>query len=154
MLRRFYPAVLITTLLLATVPVVASSVPVVQGSIAGIELCPQSICGSAIFTGEFTGLVNGRLERGVFLGAITHDALPEEAGDSASITGGLWLIRTPRRTLSGYVMPAGTLTNYGDNTFTVNMTMVLLRGGVGMLHFSGLLNHTPFPPTIIGTVSQ
>ena len=153
MLRRFYPAVLVATLLLATVPVAADSVPVIQGSIAGVELCPQSICGSAIFTGEFTGLVNGRPERGVFLGAITHDPLPE-AGDSAFITGGLWLIRTPRRALSGYVMPGGTLTNNDDNTFTVDMTMVLLRGGVGTLHFSGLLNHNLFPPTIIGTVSQ
>ena len=153
MLRRFYPAFLVATLLLATVPVVASSIPVVQGSIAGIELCPQSICGSAIFTGEFTGLVNGRPERGVFLGAITHDPLPE-AGDSAFITGGLWLIRTPRRALSGYVVPGGMLTNNGDNTFTVDMKMVLLRGGIGTLDFSGLLNHTPFPPTIVGTVSQ
>ena len=153
MFRRFHPAVLVATFLLATVPVLADSVPVVQGAIAGIELCPQSICGSAIFTGEFSGLVNGRPERGVFLGAITHDPLPEP-GDSAAITGGLWLIRTPRRALSGYVWPGGTLTNNGDNTFTVDMTMVLLRGGVGTLHFTGLLNHTPFPPTIIGTVSQ
>ena len=153
MLRRFCPAVLVATLLLAAVPVAADSVPVIEGSIAGVELCPQSICGSAIFTGQFTGLVNWRAERGVFLGAITHDPLPEPDG-SASITGGLWLIRTPRRTLSGYVMPGGRLTNNGDNTFTVDMTMVLLRGGVGTLHFSGLLNHNPFPPTIIGTVSQ
>jgi hypothetical protein len=116
-------------------------------------LCPQSICGSAIFTGEFNGLVNGRPERGVFLGAITHDPLPAD-GESAAITGGLWLIRTPRRALSGYVVPGGKLTNNGNNTFAVDMTMVLLRGGVGTLDFSGLLNHNPFPPTIIGVVSQ
>ena len=153
MLRRFDPAVFIVALLIATVPVTADSVPVIEGHIAGVELCPQSICGSAIFTGQFTGQVNGRPERGVFLGAITHDSLPEPS-ESAFITGGLWVIRTPRRVLTGYVMPGGTLTNNGDNTFTVDMTMVLLRGGVGTLHFTGLLNHTPFPPTIIGTVSQ
>ena len=153
MLRRFSPAVLVATLLLATVPVAADSVPVIEGSISGVELCPQSICGSAIFTGQFTGLVNGRSERGVFLGAMTHDPLPEP-GDSAAITGGLWLIRTPRRALSGYVLPGGTLMNNGDNTFTIDMTMVLLRGGVGTLQFTGRLNHTPFPPTIIGTISQ
>jgi hypothetical protein len=153
MLRRLYPAILVATLLLATLPVAADSVPVIEGSIAGVEFCPQSICGSAIFAGQFTGLVNGRSERGVFLGAITHDPLPE-AGDSAFITGGLWLIRTPRRALSGYVLPVGTLTNNGNNTFTVEMTMVLLRGGVGTLQFTGLLNHNVFPPTIIGTVSQ
>jgi len=42
----------------------------------------------------------------------------------------------------------------GGNTFTVDMTMVLLRGGVGTLQFTGLLNHNVFPPTIIGTISQ
>jgi hypothetical protein len=153
MLRRFYPAVFVVALLIATVPVTADSVPVIEGYIAGVELCPQSICGSAIFTGQFAGQVNGRPERGVFLGAITHDPLPE-AYQSAFITGGLWVIRTPRRVLSGYVMPGGTLRNNGDNTFTVDMTMVILRGGVGTLQFSGLLNHNVFPPTIIGTVSQ
>jgi hypothetical protein len=153
MLRRFDPAVFIVALLIATVPVTADSVPVIEGHLAGLELCPQSICGSAIFTGAFAGQVDGRPERGVFLGAITHDPLPE-AYDSAFITGGLWVIRTPRRVLTGYVMPGGTLTNNGDNTFTVEMTMVILRGGVGTLQFFGLLNHNVFPPTIVGTVSQ
>src|SRR5205814_10089006 len=73
MLRQFYSAVFVVALLIATIPVTADSVPVIEGYIAGVELCPQSICGSAILTGEFFGHVNGRPERGVFLGAITHD---------------------------------------------------------------------------------
>ena len=151
--RRVRPAVLVMILLLSTLPIAAVSDPVIAGQIRGIEFCPQSICGAAIFGGDFVGSVNGIPTRGVFVGAITHDPLPEP-GDSAFITGGTWVIRTARRSFSGFVFPGGTLTNNGDNTFSVDMTMVILRGGAGTLHFSGLLNHNPFPPTIIGTVSQ
>jgi len=129
----------------------ADSNPQIAGFVAGLELCPQSICGSAVFAGRFVGRVDGRLAFGTFLGAINHDPLPEPY-ETASITGGQWLIWTWRNRFEG-VAPRGTLTNNGDNTFTVVLNMVLTDGGVGTITFTGLLDHNVFPPTIAGTIT-
>jgi hypothetical protein len=152
MRRRLLPAFLVTALL-TTVPIAADSIPFIEGNIEGIELCPQSICGAAFFVGEFAGHVNAFPRHGVFFGAITHQPLPEP-GETSFITGGTWLIRTPFRTFLGVVLPGGTLTNNGDNTFTVTLEMIITRGGSGALTFTGTLSHDVFPPTIVGTVLQ
>lgn len=151
MLRR--TTLSIALILVSTLPVTAVSNPVITGNIAGVELCPQSICGAAVFAGDFIGQVDSRPARGVFWTGITHDPLPTEMGDISGIDGGVWLIRTRGQMFSG-VVADGTLTNNGDNTFTVALTLVLGRGGNGTLTFDGILDHNPFPPTIIGTVSQ
>jgi hypothetical protein len=153
MRRRILPAFLVTALLLTTLPVAADSIPVIEGDIDGIELCPQSICGAAFFIGQFAGHVNALPRQGVFLGAITHQPLPEP-DETSFITGGTWLIRIPFRTFRGVVLPGGTLTNNGDNTFTVAITMLITQGGTGTLNFTGTLSHEVFPPTIVGTLSQ
>ena len=137
---------------LASLPVGAASRPVITGTISGVEVCPQSVCDQAIFTGNYAGTINGKPSSGVFLVGITHEDLPGAGGTSA-ITGGSWMIRTKSRIFTGRIL-GGTLTNNGDNTFTVSLTMEIEKGGNGTLTFNGLLDHNDFPPTIVGTLSQ
>jgi hypothetical protein len=149
-------AVSLVIFMLAIVPIAADSTSI-NGAIAGIEICPQSICKAAIFIGDFEGQINGRPRSGAFLGAINHEDLPVDGGMSF-ITGGTWLIWTPLRTVSGFVLPGGTLTDNGNNTFAVEMSMVITKGGSGLLTFKGTLDHNPLlngqPPTISGTISD
>jgi hypothetical protein len=44
--------------------------------VSGIELCPQFICGSAIFSSVFQGSVDDKPTKGVFSVSVNHDALP------------------------------------------------------------------------------
>ena len=141
-------------LAIASVPILAVSNPAITGTISGVELCPQSICGEAVFAGSFAGKIKNRPVAGVFWGGITHDDLPTTVGDTAAITGGTWMIRTRTQVFAGTVESGGTLTFNGGNTYTVSMTMDLTSGGTGTLTFNGLLDHNPFPPTIVGTISQ
>jgi hypothetical protein len=153
-MRRHLPlAVLATMLMLRPLPVAADSIPVIEGNITGIELCHQELCGAAFFAGDFVGHVNARPTHAAFLGAIRHQPLPEPY-ETSYITAGTWVIAIPFRSVSGVVLPGGTLTNNGDNTFAVELTMMITRGGRGTLTFAGILSHNSFPPTIIGTVSQ
>jgi hypothetical protein len=148
MRRYIRPALLVAALLLATIPVAADSF--LQGDIDGIELCPQSFCGLAVFAGGFDGSINGAPRHGVFLAGINHDPqLPDENGESVNITGGSFLIRVPFRTIQGAVL-GGLLTSNGDLTFGVEMVL-LVRGG-GLETFVGTLRHDVFPPTIEGTI--
>ena len=151
MRRYLLPACLLTGLLLATAPVAADSI--LHGDIEGIELCPKSICGLAVFVGEFDGQVNGFPQKGVFLAGIDHDPeLPDEEGEVSAITGGAWVIRVPFRTIRGVVL-GGTLTSHGDNTFSVQIIMLIPTpsGGVTQI-FQGTLRHDVLPPTIGGTI--
>ena len=123
---------------------------------SGIELCPQFICGSAIFAGVFHGTVDNKPTKGSFSVSVTHEALPTTAGQSSDITGGSWFIRTKTKVFFGDIT-GGTITNNDAaiaNTFLVSVTLALDHGGTGTLTFNGLLNHNDFPPTIIGTISQ
>ncbi len=140
--------------LLATLPLIATSTPSITGNIAGIELCEQAVCGVAAFAGNFIGEVKSKPTSGVFWAGINHDPLPEAPGDTANITGGTWLIRTSTRTFSGVIENGGTLLNNGGNTFIVTLTMTITSGGRGSMSFTGVLDHNPFPPTIIGSITQ
>lgn len=135
-------------------PAEAASVPVINVNTFGIELCPQSICGAAIFTGLIHGQVGANGSAlGTFAAALTHDPLPEPF-QTAELTGGLFEFRVGLRRIRGVVLPGGTLLNNGNNTFTVDATLLITSGGIGTLHFTGVLNHNTFPPTIVGTISQ
>jgi hypothetical protein len=151
MRRCLLPACLLIALLLATLPVAADSI--LHGDIEGIELCPKSICGLAVFVGEFDGHVYGLPRHGVFLAGIDHDPqLPEEANETSAITGGAWLIRVPFRTIQGAVL-GGMLTSNGDNTFSVQLIMLITSPSGGVTQtFNGTLRHDVFPPTIEGTI--
>ena len=132
----------------------AASVPVINVTALGIELCPQSVCGAAIFTGILQGQVGGNDHAlGTFAAALTHAPLPDPY-QQADITGGVFEFRFGLRRIRGVVLPGGKLFNNGDNTFLVDATLFITSGGAGTVHFQGVLNHNTFPPTIIGTVSQ
>lgn len=130
----------------------ADSVPIIRGALTGLEFCPQSFCGSAIFAGLFLGQVgfNRRVIGGVAV-SVNHEPLPDP-GETSAITGGIWQLYSGLRQFGGTV--TGTLLNNGDNTFTVQAVMGLNQGGTGEVLFVGLLDHNVLPPTIIGQISQ
>ena len=154
-LKYAFPLAVLATLLLVTPRAMATSTPSLTGQISGIELCPESICGSADFAGSFLGTVNNKPTAGSFWTAVNHQSpLPSTQGQSVSITGGTWFIWTKRGIFSGTIDPGGTITANGNSTFAVSATLHLTSGGSGSVTFDGILNHNVFPPTIIGTVSQ
>ena len=130
----------------------ADSRPVLTGSAAGIELCPQFICGFALFAGQFQGEVNSRPASGAFAAAVVHEPLPPVLG-TTSILGGSWTITAGRRLFRGDVTE-GTIVNLDGTRFCVSMTLEITDGGRGEVFFKGLLDHGPFPPTIAGVVTQ
>ncbi len=147
-------SVLAMLVLAGTIPVQASSVPVIRGEVSGLELCPQSICGAAIFTGLFGGQVGANpFAFGIVSVAATHEPLPDP-DETADITGGVWSLRLLNGRRFTGVVTGGTLLNNGDDTFAVRVQMLLVTGGSGQLHFQGTLSHQVFPPTLIGGISQ
>jgi len=153
-MRRTLAALVLGGVLVAgTVSVRADSLPVIQGSVSGVELCPQSLCGSAVFVGIFQGRVGFRPNAlGLISVAVHHDPLPELPGDCADITDGLWDLRVGLRRFVGGT--TGELCYNGDNTYDVFVRMQLLAGGIGDMYFTGVLDHNVFPPTIAGVITQ
>lgn len=154
MRRRLSWIVIVLVLVAGALPVRASSTPVIAGNVAGVELCPQSVCGAAIFAAVFSGQVGANpFAFGTVAVAINHAPLPDP-GNTAAILGGQWTIRLfSGRTFTGLVT-GGSLFNNDDNTFHVIANMLLTGGGAGTLTFEGTLSHRVFPPTIVGRISQ
>ena len=151
-------AALVAMLSLGAATVSAVTTPIIEGDVRGIELCAQYRCGAAIFAGRFDGNV-GQVHdpNGVWGVAVKHNPLPEP-GDSTDITGGVFSLDAAGKTIKG-IARGGTLTNNGDDTFNIHVTLILTRGGVGTLTFDGVLDHTRvgtrFPlVTVTGTISQ
>ena len=152
MRRVALSSILAITLAFCGITLSAESRPVLSGVAAGIELCPQFICGFALFVGNFQGEVNGKDASGHFAATITHEPLPGVL-QTADVTGGQWTITANRRVLSGNVTD-GTILNLNGLQFCVTMELTINGSGRGQLYFTGLLDHTPFPPTIAGFVTQ
>jgi hypothetical protein len=131
----------------------ANSSPSLSGGAAGIELCPEFICGFALFVGQFEGEVNSKPASGGFVATVEHDDLPPVDGGTADITGGQWTITAGKKAFSGDVAD-GTILRLNDTQFCITMTLEVNSGGHGELYFTGLLDHGPFPPTIAGFVTQ
>jgi hypothetical protein len=145
--------VAVTIILVAVHQTRATSNPIIDVDIFGIELCPQSVCGAADFAGVFEGRIgNTNFATGVFDVSVNHDPLPAP-GKSAAITGGTWSL-SGRKGLFDGVVTRGTLFNNGNNTFAVYAVLELQQGGTGDLIFLGTLNHNTAIPTISGTLSQ
>ena len=143
---------LLIVLLVGASSVSANSTPVVAGSVQMIELCPQSICGIALFAGIFQGRIGANPHAiGTVVVAVNHDPLPSPGDPCAGVLGA-WQIRTLTRTIGGGA--AGTLCATSPLTFDVNVGMLVTKGGSGTLGFSGVLDHTPFPPTLNGDIFQ
>jgi len=152
MRRAVWLSAVVTLLFLSTGSTRAASWPQVQGRVSGLELCPQSICGAAVFVGIYQGQFGwNRHALGVVAVAVNHTPLPEPGG-TAIITGGLWNMRVGLRQLSGPV--EGFLVNNGDETFAVITELTIASGGIGSIAFEGILDHNVFPPTIKGLMSQ
>jgi hypothetical protein len=133
----------------------AASAPVIEGDVFGVELCPQSLCGAAIFVAVFQGQIGANPNAFAAVAvAVTHDDLPDP-GQFSAITGGVWELKTILRRFRGFVAPIPIgLFNNGNNTYTVRAPLVLTSGGLGSLFFQGLLDHNVFAPTIEGHISQ
>jgi hypothetical protein len=144
------PLIAMVALVFTAPAVQAASTPPVSGNVTLIELCPQSICGAAFFSGVFQGAAGGKGGTGTLSVAVKHDPLPPP-NSSTNITGGSWELQMAGHRYRG-VVTSGTLVNNGDNTFTIQAELRLTQGGSGTLTFSGLLNHNTFPPTLTGTV--
>ena len=153
MKRAFLSAVILLVLTCGARPAQAASIPFIDVDTFGLELCPQSICGAAIFVGVLHGQVGINPHAlGTYSVAITHDPLPEPL-NAASLTGGVFEFRVGLRRIRG-VVAGGLLFNNGDNTFTVRAVLAILSGGSGTVTFTGLLDHNVFPPTVAGRVTQ
>jgi hypothetical protein len=151
MKRCFCQLVVVALFLIAVQPVSASS-PTIAGEISGVELCPETACGAAIFTGTFQGTVGNKPTPGFFWVAVQHDTLPT-AGNSSPIFGGTWSLSTFWGKFGGTVL-WGSIFNNGNNTFNVSVTLELKSGGTGELLGAAVLNHNDFPPTVEGKLFQ
>ncbi|MDA0302453.1 MAG: hypothetical protein O2822_07990, partial [Chloroflexi bacterium] len=145
------PAIL-AALLLAPGSLRAAESTSVAGTVAGFEVCPQIWCGAAIFVGRFDGDVDGTTGEGRWWFAVTHEALPLEAGGTTPITGGEWGLLLGDRPLRGGIS-SGTILNNGDGTFTVRPRLDVVTGGEGRLSLAILLDHRTFPPLVGGSVA-
>jgi hypothetical protein len=141
--------------LIASVSVGASE-PSIRGEISGQEFCPKSWCGLAIFGGVFYGKVDKKRAVGVFRVGVDYIDLPTASVPSTEITGGLWKIGTINTgEFEGTILPGGTLTYNGNNTYGVSLTLMINQGGFGEFYFvEGELDHNPTFPTIAGTLVQ
>ena len=67
--------------------------------------------------------------------------------------GGKWNLTTLRGRFSGKVI-GGSIINNNDNTFTVDATLRIQKGGNGDVEASGVLDRNVFPPTFEGYLVQ
>jgi len=131
----------------------AASVPAIDGQVAGLELCPQFICGAAIFAGGFHGNIGiNPSASAAMIAALNHGELPTEIGDFAPIYTGVWELRSLFRRTSGIVL-GGQIVYIGNNRFHVTAILLLTNGGGGTLTLDGILDHNPLIPTFGGTLN-
>jgi len=136
-------------------PAQAASIPFIDVRAFGVELCPQSFCGAAIFVGLLQGQVGfNPYALGTFAVAIRHGDLPELSGGLTSVDGGAFDFRFGLRSISGIVLPDGVLRNNGNDTFSVRAVLFITDGGWGALKAEVLLDHRVFPPTVIARVES
>ena len=142
--------------LLSSQPAHAISIPSVSVQGTGIELCPQSVCGFAVFFGVVQGQVGSNNNAlGLIAAALNHEELPTVSGACAAITGGFWgMFLVTSEQLTGLALPGGRLCSRGDNTFSVSVTLLMTGGGFGTVKFNGVLDHNTLIPTWSGTLSS
>ena len=104
---------LLAVFLSAAQPVIASN-PVIVGEISGVEICVQSLCEAAVFTGTCDCRIDNRPTPGFFWVSVQHD--PLDTSNPSAIIDGKWTLTTLRGSFSGKVI-GGTITNIGDNEF-------------------------------------
>jgi len=123
----------------------AATVPLpVTAAASGIELCPQFICGIAIFTGIVHGYIGSNFPTiGTVTVALNHTDLPTDSLHPAQITGGKWQLQR----FSGTIID-GSISLVSDKLFEVKIRMKASDGRT--LYFDGYLDHHPLIPTVNG----
>ena len=127
----------------------------------GIELCPQSLCGAAIFVGLLRGEVGGNPNAlGTFALAATHEDLPTEQGEPARLQpagpGGAFEFRFGLRRIRGEVVTGFIFRVFdgGIDTNTFIVFALLLTSEGDLIEADVLLDHNVFPPRVSGCVSH
>lgn len=69
------PAIL-AAVLLARSSLHAAGATNLAGDLSGVELCPQVVCGAAVFIGRFDGALDGAAGDGRWWVLVNHEALP------------------------------------------------------------------------------
>jgi hypothetical protein len=136
--------------LLAAPPVIASN-PVIVGGISGVEICVQSLCEAAVFTGTCDCRVGHLRTPGFFWVSVQHGPLP--GSGSSDIFDGKWTLSTLWGSFSGKVIE-GKIVNNGNNIFKVTARLRLEKGGAGDVIVTGDLDHNDLPPTYEGDLVQ
>lgn len=116
--------------------------------VLGIELCPQSICGAAVFYGAIHVNVGENGRAGTILGVIQHEDLPEP-GQVGALTAGVLRLQFDDE-IFDLVLLGGVLVNNDDGTYGV---AAFFFDGLALIYFEGTLNHNFFPPLIYGTLT-
>jgi hypothetical protein len=159
MLRKLWIAVAVVSL--AVSGVAHASTPAVEGNVVGLEIVQQVGSSPAVFVGIYTGKVNGKAAVGAWAAAVNHDPeLPDEPDETINITGGKWSLQVV--TFQGLrlqkVSLAGTLVGILEflvtDQFSITAEMTVASGGSGLIQLGAILDHTVFPPSITGTLSQ
>lgn len=118
----------------------------IEGFVVGIELCPQTACGGAVFYGA-VHLGGDPGFGGTFLAFIQHGDLPEP-GQLGGLTGGAVQLHIGPL-VSTFALIEGVLFNNDDGTFGV---LGLFSNGSNLMLFAGTLDHNFFPPLIYGNL--
>jgi hypothetical protein len=154
-------AVLLVVVFPAVVPAVDPAPPAepsIEGRVAGVELCPQFICGNALFSGYYSGEVAGQRAFGTWFAAVDHDPLPESG--SVPINGGKWILRT--LVLNGFSISrqnfrgdfgVGSLAAESGNFYRALVPMNVTSGGAGQIELDLLLDENTFPQPVTGTLT-
>ena len=138
----------------ATAASAQSSDPIINVQVQGLELCPQFICGAAVFSGVAKGQIGGNPNAvGIITAAMTHGDLPTAIGADTDIFFGAWELRTLTRRIRGAVL-GGKIIYQGNDIFAIRILLDLRSGGGGFVVFEGFLNHQTLIPTFGGDLHQ
>jgi hypothetical protein len=129
----------------------------VNGLASGLELCPQFICGIAIFTGVFHGQIGiNPNATGIVTVALNHTDLPTlDNKTEAIIKGGVWQLQSFPRGLAGIVL-GGTInisTNDNGDGKLFDVQIFLRASDGGTTVFNGTLDHHPLIPRVAGSLT-
>ena len=147
---RVFRLGILAAFLLAAQPVTASN-PVIVGEISGVEVCVQSLCKAAVFTGTCDCRIDNRATPGFFWVSVQHE--PLDPPKPSAIFDGKWTLTTLRGNFSGKVVD-GTIVKIGENLFRVTARLRLRKGGVGDFFVIGDLDHNDLPITFEGDLVQ
>jgi hypothetical protein len=137
-------------------PIFVNPEPLLSGNVSGIELCPQFICGVAVFTMGYQGKIGIFPNAGgIITTALNHGDLPTPDNNYiAPIYRGKWELQSLFAHIKGDIVRGKiTLIDPLDpKKFHISAELSVTPGGPATLLFYGTLDHTPTIPTIKGSI--